>query len=171
MLALIFCFLIQKIFYNKIFKLNFQSFLFILSNIFFIVFWLFTAPDFRFAIGFLNSIILIIPFLSDDVRNIQPKKYTIYFFTLIFTFSLVFTLRIENYTQFISEPIKNIDNSIQDLKLLDSDYEKRDAGYGVQRIDKSEQCVLNLECSPTYSLPVKIVKIGNYNLFIRLKDY
>ena len=83
----------------------------------------------------------------------------------------MFTLRIENYTQFISEPIKNIDNSIQDLKLLDSDYEKRDAGYGVQRIDKSEQCVLNLECSPTYSLPVKIVKIGNYNLFIRLKDY
>ena len=169
-IALIFCFLIQKIFYKKVFKLNFQTLLFILSNIFFIIFWLFTAPDFRFAIGFLSSIILIIPLLSDEVRNIYSKNYTVYFFTLIFTFSLVFILRVENYTQFISEPIKIIDYSIQDLQLLDSDYEKRDTGYGVQRIDKSEQCVLNLECTPAYSLPVKIDKLGHYNLFLRQKN-
>ena len=81
----------------------------------------------------------------------------------------MFILRIENYTQFISEPIKIIDYSIQDLQLLDSDYEKRDNGYGVQRIDKSEQCVLNLECTPSYSLPVKIDKLGHYNLFLRQK--
>ena len=128
------------------------------------------SSDFRFAIGFLSSIILIIPFFSDEVRNIYSKNYTVYFFTLIFTFSLVFILRVENYTQFISEPIKIIDYSIQDLQLLDSDYEKRDTGYGVQRIDKSEQCVLNLECTPAYSLPVKIDKLGHYNLFLRQKN-
>ena len=54
--------------------------------------------------------------------------------------------------------------------FLDSDYEKRDTGYGVQRIDKSEQCVLNLECTPAYSLPVKIDKLGHYNLFLRQKN-
>ena len=70
------------------------------------------------------------------------KLHSLFLLTLIFTFSLVFILRVENYTQFISEPIKIIDYSIQDLQLLDSDYEKRDTGYGVQRIDKSEQMFL-----------------------------
>ena len=62
-----------------------------------------------------------------------------------------------------------LNGPFQDIKISQPNtttYIARNFGYGVFTSDKSEQCWINIDCSPDYSLPTKKTEFFIYNAFI-----
>ncbi len=149
---------------SKIFTKNVLP-LFII-NFLFLIFWLFTAPDFRFAIGFTLSCIFLIGLTNGQPRiSINSGIFKIFFIAL-YVFTVALIPRIENYSLFIKDITQLKIISINNSFLETDAYVDKPFGYGVVRSNGDERCGLNLNCSPDYESPVTKEIRYNYNFFI-----
>lgn len=149
---------------SKIFTKDFLPFFII--NFLFFIFWLLTAPDFRFAIGFTLSFVFIIGLTHGQLRTSINDVFFKRFFICLYISTIILVPRIENYSLFLKDigQLKTI--SINNSFLESGAYEKKSIGYGVVRASGDERCGLNLNCSPDYETPTKKeIKYG-YNFFL-----
>lgn len=127
-----------------------------------LLYWILTAPDLRFGIGIFLTIILSF-FINIVSLKIETNKLIIF---ILFTLCLFATPRFENYSTFLENSFKNIyiyapENPEYVLKMN---------SYGVTTKNNSEQCWINIECTPVYTPIVEKEYIGSYLVFIQNDD-
>lgn len=168
----IFAVLLILVLFNRITINNLMP---LLLLVIFYIFWIGTAPDLRFGIGFFTSSILIINYVfifeakTMLLESYLKKAYPLILFICIFGF-----LRIDNYIKFYENPIQfvnlnkdYIENEYQINKLT---YIKRVDSYGYSTIKPNEQCWFNIKCSPFYSKKVKVNDNYGYKIYKELDD-
>jgi hypothetical protein len=129
------------------------------------IFWIFSAPDFRFSIGFILSIVFLIGLTTDISELKLNNKVLTFIFLILYMPSIAFLPKLENYTMFFDRPFEFRNIKVEDQILPASEYVKKDIGYGVERVNLNEVCLLRLDCSPSYEIPTKIKKILNYKMY------
>ena len=151
-------YIFKKIFFSSK-KVNFLYFSFYLYAILLILFWTYTAPDFRFGIGIFITLIISI-FVNVDSMKLKFNKL-IYF--VIFSLCIFTIPRFENYSTFL----KNSFEFIEIEAPTNPKYMDKVNSYGVTTEDDSEQCWINIDCSPNYSPNVRKEIINSYTVFIQ----
>lgn len=151
----------KLIFYKS--KINLNFFMSLIFTITLIAYWFYLAPDNRFGIPFFLVAIGLI--FSNVVEEKEIKRLNYinkYLIIFLFSFCVLLTPRIDSVISFVNDPF-------QDVKISQPNttkYIARNYGYGVFTSDKSEQCWINIDCAPDYSLPTKNTKFISYNAFI-----
>jgi hypothetical protein len=131
-------------------------------SVFIFVFWISTAPDLRFGIGFfilMNGLIFI------DVTGYRFSEkiqfHHNYLVIILFALSTLLIPRINSVTLAIYDPFENIKIEAPDNTL----YVNKGIGFGVHANDLNEQCWINIDCAPPYSLPTKLDNLHGYKVF------
>lgn len=150
--------------------INKGNFNLILINLLYFLFWIFTAPDFRFSIGFILSIIFLLG-LTTKLSDLKlSKKFLNFIFIFLYIPSITFLPRLENYTMFLDNPLEFRNIKVEDQLLPESEYKEKTIGYGVEKVNRDEVCSLRLDCSPYYEPPTKIENIFTYNMYYQHKN-
>lgn len=145
--------------------INKGNFNLILINLLYFLFWIFTAPDFRFSIGFILSFIFLLG-LTTKLSDLKlSKKFLNFIFIFLYIPSITFLPRLENYTMFLDSPLEFRNIKVEDQLLPESEYKEKTIGYGVEKVNRDEVCSLRLDCSPYYEPPTKIENIFTYNMY------
>jgi len=158
--SFLFVFIYKILFYKS--KLSIKYFLYTIYGVFLFIFWITTAPDFRFGIGIFMSLIGIMFINVIDVRKFTNFKFINKFLVpMLFLLTLVFLPRVDSLKILIRDPFINYE--INSPKS--QNYIKREVGFGVEPKNSKEQCWTNKICTPIYSPPVEINNIGKYKKF------
>lgn len=150
--------------------INTSNFNLILLNIFYFLFWILTAPDFRFSIGFILSLIFLLGLTTKLLDLKLNKKFLNFIFIILYIPSVAFLPRLENYTMFLDRPLEFRNIKVEDQFLPESEYKKKTFGYGVEKVNRDEVCSLRLDCSPYYEPPTKIENIFTYNMYYQYQN-
>jgi hypothetical protein len=158
--AYVIIFIYKIIFYKTKNTLYFK--IGITYSVFLFVFWISTAPDLRFAIGFF---ILMISLIFIDVTGYRFSNkirfHHNYLVIILFALSTLLIPRINSVTLALYDPFENIKIEAPDNTL----YVNKGIGFGVQANDLNEQCWINIDCAPPYSLPTKLDNLLGYKVF------
>lgn len=157
-ISILLIYIFKKIFFSSK-KVNFLYFSFYLYTFLLVFFWAYTAPDFRFGIGIFMTVIISI-FVNVHTTNLKFNKI-IYF--VIFSLCIFTIPRFENYSTFL----KNSFEFIEIKAPTNPNYIDKINSYGVTTADDSEQCWINIDCSPNYSPNVSKKIINSYTVFIQ----
>ena len=114
-------------------------------NLFLFVYWIITAPSFRYGIGFFLSFIFFgSVFVGGSIKyKYLLNKYLI--MTLMFLIILLLP-RIDNYYEFLQYPTK-----ITKIEPTTVEYFQKEDGFGYSPSTHNEICMINKYCSPVYS--------------------
>ena len=155
--SLLLIYTIKKILFTtgKVGRLQIEFLLYCLLLIFY---WTLTAPDLRFAIGIFLTIVVTI-FI--DVLSIKKSNSQLVYF-IIFAICVFTTPRLESYSKFLENIFENIYINAPE----NPEYLNKINSYGVTTKDNSEQCWINIECTPIYTQSVKKKYLGSYTMFI-----
>lgn len=145
--------------------INKGNFNLILINLLYFIFWIFTAPDFRFSIGFILSFIFLLGLTTKLLDLKLSKKFLNFIFIFLYIPSITFLPRLENYAMFLDSPLEFRNIKVEDQLLPESEYKEKTIGYGVEKVNRNEVCSLRLDCSPYYEPPTKIENIFTYNMY------
>lgn len=118
---------------------------FFIFNLFLLVYWILTAPSFRYGIGFFLSFIF---FGSVYVGSSLKYKYLLnkYLFMTLMFLTILLLPRIDNYYEFIKNPTK-----ISKIESTIVEYVQKEKGFGYSPLTHNEICMINKYCSPEYS--------------------
>ena len=118
---------------------------FFVFNIFLVIYWIFTAPSFRYGIGFFLSFIF---FGSVYIGNSIKYKYLLnkYLFMSLLFLTILFLPRIDNYFELLKNPTRIIT-----IEPLIVEYVEKENGFGFSPSTHNEICMINKYCSPKYS--------------------
>ena len=151
----------KLLFYKS--KINLNFFISLIFTITLIAYWFYLAPDNRFGIPFFMVAIGLIFSNVIEEREIKRLNYINKYLTIfLFSFCVLLTPRIDSIILFLNGPFEDIKISQPNT----TKYIARNFGYGFFTSDKSEQCWINIDCSPDYSLPTKKTEFIIYNGFI-----
>jgi hypothetical protein len=164
-LSIVFLIIFIKLISKNSKLINSKSFYLIWLHLMYFIFWIFSAPDFRFSIGFILSIVFLIGLTTDISELKLNNKVLTFIFLILYMPSIAFLPKLENYTMFFDRPFEFRNIKVEDQILPASEYVKKDIGYGVERVNLNEVCLLRLDCSPSYEIPTKIKKILNYKMY------
>lgn len=118
---------------------------FFIFNLFLLVYWILTAPSFRYGIGFFLSFIF---FGSVYVGSSLKYKYLLnkYLFMTLMFLTILLLPRIDNYYEFIKNP-----TTISKIESTIVEYVQKEKGFGYSPLTHNELCMINKYCSPEYS--------------------
>ena len=118
---------------------------FFIFNLFLLIYWILTAPSFRYGIGFFLSFIF---FGSVYVGSSLKYKFLLnkYLFMTLMFLTILLLPRIDNYYEFIKNPTK-----ITKIESTIVEYVQKEKGFGYSPLTHNEICMINKYCSPEYS--------------------
>ena len=123
---------------------NFNDFNLFFFTFVYIALWFFYFPNYRFATGYFLSLYLIIfsRKLLSPLNSFYKIIYQKNIFYILFTFCLLFTVRVDSYRSLISNYSDDI--SIR-YTIPDQNYNKRLDSFGVY--PENFYCFINTQCS------------------------
>ena len=124
------------------------------------LFWLISVPDIRFGISIFSTSVALIAVGSHDIKffSFQNNFIKISLMATIFI-TILLVPRLENYKQFIYEPLKVISYEAKNISFI-----MKGSSYGYSPLS-GEQCWVNIKCSPIYSPKVELKTFYNYKVY------
>ena len=118
---------------------------FFIFNLFLLFYWILTAPNFRFGIGFFLSFVF---FGSVFIGSSLKYKYLLnkYLFLTLMFLTILLLPRLDNYFEFLTHPIKK--TKIEPTII---EYVQKEGGFGYSPSMHNEICMINKYCAPIYS--------------------
>jgi len=148
--------IIRFIFFKSKNSIDSKYFLFLLVSF---LIWITNAPDFRFLIGILILTVSTL-FLKNDLK--ARKEYN---FPKLLCFALLILCmlglpRADNYYYFLNSFLE-----VPEKQIPKTSYIKNELTYGYTPAESRELCWVNIECTPSYSLPVDISYLNGYKFY------
>lgn len=147
---------IRFIFFKSRNSIDLKFFLFLLASF---LIWFTNAPDFRFVIGILILTVSTI-FLKNDIKARKEYNFSKSFCFILLILCMLGLPRVDNYYNLLNNFIE-----VPEKQIPKTTYIKNVSTFGYTPAESRELCWVNIECTPSYSEPVKISYIYGYKFY------
>lgn len=149
-------------------KINTGYTILLLAAIFNITVWFLFFPNYRFSVGFILSLYIVLLYKNLESENLILKKIhenKIIFFIILLT-SAVLVVRLDSYKIAFVNPSEDI---VERYELPIQDYVEKEDSFGVMPVNG--KCIINIDCS-TSTYKIRLTDFNGYKMFIPVdSDY